>query len=558
VPQLCIIPLHGSYAQGGLYDSVAIFGQGGLMKTLLIRPGIHIMEKNFKGPWPPNLKYLQKVYADYSSVFRGLFEFQSFSQSSTLSVGSTLKKMGEDVKYLDVPFEFGVPLTEKSATHIYAGINDYIQQGDYDVVGISCTGLLEGIPTKKIAEITKKVLPDTVVMVGGYQAASEAHDFMEKIPAIDILVQSDFELIAHELYCTFEGSFNINNIPNILYRHKDTVHTTRRSRTRLKPDHLPQYDYSLVAPYIPEYSLFAMETSRGCLYNCSFCQEKVVRTWYTAKDPEKAADEMVTTATYIADRTTPLVFYFCDPLWGASPPWVQKFCTNLIHKTHNAPNFQWVCEARVGQFTHEELTLMKQSGCITIGYGVESLSPKMLTIMNKTKTPGQYIDSVVTTVEKTLANNIHTVLLFILGMPGETPSTLQETLTAIKNLPLTHEKLHIKFGLPDILPGTTLDAAVHNPYHAEQFGVIIHEENTWQKAYIPRFTLLFDPSHALSAADMTDTFLNLMHGKDSVSASFGKQLEKFPSIQKIIDKGMISSADLADLGRIYRKAVTGI
>ncbi|MGD2250316.1 MAG: radical SAM protein [Candidatus Methanofastidiosia archaeon] len=526
------------------------------MKTLLIRPGIHIME-TFKDSWPPDLNYLQKVYTDYSSLFRGLFEFQSFSQSSTLSVGSTLKKMGEDVDYLDVPFEFGVPLTEKSAATIYAKIRNYIHKGDYDVVGISCTGLLEGIPTKKIAEITKNVYPDTVVMVGGYQAASEAHDFMEKIPAIDILVQSDFELIAHQLYRTFEGSFNINNTPNILYRHKDTVHTTRKTCTRLKPDHLPYYDYSLVDPYIPGYSLFAMEASRGCMYNCSFCQEKILRTWYITKDPEKAADEMVTTAHYIADRTTPVVFYFCDPLWGAHPAWVKKFCTHLIKKRHT-PHFQWVCEARVGQFSHEELTLMKQSGCITIGYGVESLSPKMLTIMNKTKTPGQYIDSVKTTVEKTLAKNIHTVLLFILGMPGETHTTLQETLTAIKNLPLTHEKLHIKFGLPDILPGTALDFAVHNPHHAEQLGVVIHEENTWHNAYIPRFTLLFDPSHTLSAADMTDTFLNLMHGTDSVTASFGKQLEKFPLIQKIIDKGIISPADLANLGNIYRKAVTGI
>lgn len=525
------------------------------MKTLLIRPGIDIME-NFNSFWKPELTYLKKVYTDYSSLFRGLFEFQSFSQSSTLSVGSTLKKMGEDVIYLDVPFEFGIPLTEKSAQHIYANIQNYLSQKDFDVVGISCTGLLEGIPTKRIAEIAKKVLPDTIVMVGGYQAVSQAHDFMQKIPAIDVLVECDFELIAHNLYKTFDGLFNIKYIPNILYRYHDTVHATRRTGVHVKADQLPFYNYSLLDSYIPDYSLFAMETSRGCMYNCSFCQEKVMRTGYTTKDFERAADEMNTTAAYIADSTTPVVFYFCDPLWGAAPDWVEKFCTHLID-TKSTP-FQWVCEARVGQFTNNQLHLMKKSGCITIGYGVESLSPKMLTIMNKTKNPGTYIDSVVTTVEKTLATNIHCVLLFILGMPGETPTTLQETLTAIKKLPLANKNLHIKFGLPDILPGTALDAAVHDPHYAQQYGVVIHEENTWEKAYIPRFTLLFDPSHGLSAADMTDFFLNLMHGENSVAASFGKQLEKFPHIQKLIDKGHITPADLTNLGGIYRKAVTGL
>lgn len=526
------------------------------MKTLLIRPGIEIVEKTFRGPWPPTLAHIQAVYTDYSSLFRGLFEFQSFSQSSTLAVGTGLTQVGEDVDYLDVPFEFGISLTEKKRVQKYKKIKDFIFRGEYDVVGISCTGSLEGIPTQHIAEAAKET--GATVVAGGYQAAAAAVDFIKTIPSLDVVVLSDFEPIAQQLYSALQGEYIMKEIPNIIYRENGKIYATEKKCLKVNPDTL-RYDYSLVKKYIPKYSLFAIEASRGCFYDCSFCQEKVLRQSYTVKAARTTADEIVDTANYIAPVTAPVIFYFCDALWGFNPLWVKDFCAHLMQRKKDitADVFGWVCEARVGQFTKEQLTFMKKAGCVTIGYGVESLSPKMLKIMNKTRKPKKYIDTVFKAVEKTLEQDIHTVLLFILGMPGETPATLQETLAKIERLPLDNKHLHLKFGLPEVLRSTVLDACIHDPVFVEEHGVHILDENDWKKGYIPRFTLLFDPSRELSAAEMTRIFLDLMHGTHSITASFGKQLEMYKDIKVILDKGEISPHDLAVLGSIYREAVTG-
>ncbi len=525
------------------------------MKTLLVRPGIEIVEKTLKGPWPPALSHLKKVYKEPSSLYRAFVQYATFSHSSSLAVGSILKKMGETVDYLDVPLEFGMPLTDKSNAKRHKKIAEYLTKG-YDVVGISCTSSLEGIATMRIAETVKSVSKDTTVVVGGYQATAEAFDMMKKIPALDVIVLSDFEPIAEPLYAAFDGKIPFNTVPNILYRDK-TIHASKRTFIKIEPEDLPVFDYSLAKKYIPQYSFFVIETSRGCLYNCSFCQESVLRQSYTVKDVKTAVNETVDTVNYIARFTEPVALFFCDALWGASPQWVKEFCVQLAARKNDITDaFGWTVEGRVNQFDAETLSLMKKAGCTTIGYGVESLSPKMLTLMNKTKNPEKYVHSVFETVEKTLKSGIHTALIFIFGMPGETPATVEETLHAIKKLPLENKDLHLKIGLPAILRGTALYNQVHDPLFVKEHGVTILDEDEWEKAYFPRYTMLFDPSKELSASKMTEIFLETVKGGYGLSASFGKQLGPFKDIKAAVDRDEISPEELAQLGKYLREIVT--
>ena len=275
------------------------------------------------------------------------------------------------------------------------------------------------------------------------------------------------------------------------------------------------------------------------------------------KDVLTAVDETIDTVNYIARFTEPVALFFCDALWGANPLWVKKFCTQLFTRRDEIPDrFGWTVEGRVGQFNAETLSLMKKAGCTTIGYGVESLSPKMLILMNKTKNPEKYIHAVVETVDKTLKSGIHTALIFILGMPGETVATVKETLTAIKKLPLEHENLHLKIGLPAILRGTALHDQVHDPAFVKKYGVTILDDNDWEKAYLPRYSMLFDPSKELSASEMTDIFLETINGGYGLSASFGKQVGLYNNVKAFVGKDEISPEELAALGSYLREVVT--
>jgi len=529
------------------------------MKTLLIRPGVGIVEKTLRGPWPPELDYLEKMYKEPGLLFRGLISMEGFSHSPTLAVGTVLRKLGEDVEYLDIPYEFGIPLREELNDKRSEKIKEYIARGGYDVVGISCTSTLEGLTTKGVAEAAKRVSKDVTIVVGGYQAASDAVNMMEKIPAIDVMVLSDFEPIAEQLYQSFTGKIPLKTVPNVVYRENGTIRASEKKYIKVDPEDLPVYDYSLVEKYIPKYTMFIVEASRGCPFDCSFCQEKVLRTSYTVKDAHIAVNEIIDTANYIAQVTEPVLLIYCDPLWGANPRWVKTFCSELAERKDEITTDKvgWLVGARIGQFDDEALSLLKRAGCITIGYGVESLSPKMLTIMNKTRDPHTYINSVFDTVEKMIRAKMHMMLTFILGLPGETPSTIEETLTSLRRLPLENEYIHLKLGLPVALRKTLLDAQIHDPDYAEKYGVTIHDEYDWEKAYLPRFTPLFDPSRELSASQLADIFLDLIHGARGFSGSLGKHPDVFKEVGAILYKDHISPEELAEWSRIYRRIVTG-
>lgn len=523
------------------------------MKTLLIRPGAEIVEKTLKGPWPSKLSHLEGLYREPGLIFRALISLESFSPSSVLAVGSVLRNLGEEVEFLDVPLEFGIPLTEELNEKRHEKIETYIEKGGYDVVGISCTSILECLATQKIAEAAKRALNDITVVVGGYQAASDAYSLMEKVP-IDVVVLSDFEPVAETLYKSLAAN-SLRTVPNILYRENNTI---RSGNSRACAFELPAFDYTLVEKYVPHYTFLPVEASRGCPHQCSFCQEKVLRSTYTAKDAATTVDHTIKAANYMGQFTKVVSLCFCDALWGLNPKWVKKFCSKLIKRRSEivCQPFGWGVESRIGQFTEEYLLQMKKAGCFTIGYGVESLSPTMLKTMNKTRDPHTYIKSVFKTVEKMLKVDMHAVLLFILGMPGETSTTLEETVNQVKKLPLESPNLHLQFGLPVPLRGTELEAQIHDPDFVKKHGLEILDEFDWEKNYLPRFTMLFNPSRELSASEMTKAFLDIVSGIHRVSASLERQAELYEEVRTILDRDQITPEELAQWGAIYRKITT--
>jgi radical SAM superfamily enzyme YgiQ (UPF0313 family) len=552
---LFILIINQTIVYRKLYKYSQKIKNGDPVKTLLIRPGSEVVEKTLRGPWPPELSHLSKLYREHGVLYRGLAALQILSHASTIAVGTKLRNMGENVDYLDLPLEFGVPLTEEMNRKRHEKVENFIAKEGYDIVGISCTGSCESVTSREIAAAAKRASSDIQVVVGGYQATAEASSLMEKIPAIDIIVLADFEPLAEQLYACFEGTGELKKIPNIMYRENGSVHATERKFIKLRPEDMPIFDYSLVKKYMPFYVYNALESSRGCPYKCSYCQERVVRDAYTVKDPAIAADELIETAKYILGFSDLVIIFYSDALWGLKPQWVKSFASHVIERRDEikTSRYGWIVEARVGQFDEESLSLMKKAGCISVGYGVESFSPQMLTLMNKTANPHKYIASVYDTVEKTKNAGIQPGLFFLFGLPGETPRTLKETIELILKLPTIHdEDFHIGPSLAHPYPSTLLDEQLHDPAFVEEYGVRILDENDWEKGYIPRLTMLFDPSREMSASQMADFYLDLVHGNLGVPV-IEKRLEAFKDVRNLSEKDEVSVDDFARYVKILRR-----
>ena len=101
---------------------------------------------------------------------------------------------------------------------------------------------------------------------------------------------------------------------------------------------------------------------------------------------------------------------------------------------------RWRAYSRVDTIDAELLQWMKRTGCERLLYGAESGSPEILKKIRKGITPEQTRRA----VEMTREAGIGVLASFVLGLPGETPQTLQQTLEFAESLrvPYTPEPPH--------------------------------------------------------------------------------------------------------------------
>jgi radical SAM superfamily enzyme YgiQ (UPF0313 family) len=90
-------------------------------------------------------------------------------------------------------------------------------------------------------------------------------------------------------------------------------------------------------------------------------------------------------------------------------------------------NFTWTCLSRVDVINHELMKLMKRSGCDLIEFGIESGNQGMLDRYLKETT----VEQIRAAFRSANKLGIQTIGTFVLGLPGETMETMQETLDLI-------------------------------------------------------------------------------------------------------------------------------
>ena len=108
----------------------------------------------------------------------------------------------------------------------------------------------------------------------------------------------------------------------------------------------------------------------------------------------------------------------------------------------------WTCETRVNLVDKELLNHIKQAGCYSIAYGIESGSQEIINTLNKDITVEQVEDAVRLSREV----GIQTIGYFMIGNPGESPETIKQTIQFAKKLKLDF----VQFSVTTPFPGTKL------------------------------------------------------------------------------------------------------
>ncbi|MFB0564056.1 MAG: radical SAM protein [Candidatus Aminicenantaceae bacterium] len=182
-------------------------------------------------------------------------------------------------------------------------------------------------------------------------------------------------------------------------------------------------------------------TARGCPGRCTYCSNLVMGRKYRFRQPSFIIEEIkFLKAKYGIDK-----FMFVDDSFAANRKHTLSLLNQIIKEKMV---IQYACVTRINLVNPELLSLMKESGCISIDYGIEHGDDSSLVRLKK----GINLERINRALSWTEEAEIPYTTNYILGFPWETPETIRQTLRhAIK---FYDEGLYYSLIVP--YPGTEL------------------------------------------------------------------------------------------------------
>lgn len=189
----------------------------------------------------------------------------------------------------------------------------------------------------------------------------------------------------------------------------------------LIPDYLDLNLNNYRYKFNDEYSKFlTVQTSQGCPFRCNFCNSYKVNP-FVVYDPKKIVKNIIKLKKrYSIDH-----FIFTNQLINPDYNKTSELCRLIIKSNLN---IKWTSYARPDNLDENLISLMSESGCLLLLFGLESASQNVQKLMNK-NIDINHFKNILLILKK---YNIKVALNLITGYPGETETDFNETLNFIK------------------------------------------------------------------------------------------------------------------------------
>ena len=358
----------------------------------------------------------------------------------------------------------------------------------------------------KVAQALKDAKPSLKIGMVGAKVAVQPEDSLLKGAPIDFVARNEFDFTLKEVA---EGR-DFKDIDGISYRDGNGTIVHNRERAMIENmDSLPFVtdvyrrdlrieDYFigyLLHPYISIY------TGRGCKSHCTFClwPQTVGGHRYRTRSPEHVCAEIAA-----ARAAFPQVreFFFDDDTFTDDLPRAEAIARAL-----GKMDVTWSCNAKAN-VPRKTLEVLKQNGLRLLLVGYETGNQQILYNIKK----GMRIE-----VAREFTKNCHELGIkihgtFIMGLPGETKETIQET---------------IRFAT-EINPHT-LQVSLAAPYP----GTFLHRQAT-ENGWLDEKNAELIDEHGIQIAPLSYPHLSHTEIFDSVETFYRKFYFRAPKIASIV------------------------
>jgi anaerobic magnesium-protoporphyrin IX monomethyl ester cyclase len=403
-----------------------------------------------------------------------VFFFPSFASSEAtaplgiLAVATPLLRAGYQVELIDST------ITPNFKKRVLEAVRDAV------CLGIS---LVTGPMIRETAEIGKAVKawnPDFPIILGGWHPSLLPKQTLEA-SFIDYVVRGQGEDSLLELVQHLESRSPVDLVPGIGFkRDGKLIFTTERP---LKPlVEMPPKAY-----HIADFDAYQRSCGRrwamyisslACPFNCSYCTNAGV---YGRKWNALPAEQFVEETVDLTRRYGLEMLWIVDDNFLVDLDRARAIGEGLVRA---GANFKWSIQATTNltaRLSPEDLKLLQRSGLTQVCQGVDSGSPKILKMMNKTF---QDFDSIFESAARLLQAGIRPSFNIIFAYPGEGRTERRQTVDFMMDVCRR-------------FPGAEFWTNIFTPYpgspimdHVEELGIQVPDSFEGWADYFPRYTVL--------------------------------------------------------------------
>lgn len=264
---------------------------------------------------------------------------------------------------------------------------------------------------------------DVRIVVGGSGFSIFPEELLGRSGA-DFGIQGEGEAALVALLNALEAGAEYRRIPGLVFRENGSIRCNPQKPDRLdreisEPDRPPR----LVQHYLRHSLMLNVQTQRGCAHECCYCTYPLIEgRRHRRRPPGLIAEELA----QMADRGARYVFVV-DSVFNSSPTHVFETCAAIRRR---GVKLRWGCFLRPQGLTADQMEAMAEAGLTHIEFGSDSFSDCVLRAYAKKLT----FEDIRTSAGLARAARVEQCHFLILGGPGETVKTIEETLANSRRL----------------------------------------------------------------------------------------------------------------------------
>ncbi len=253
----------------------------------------------------------------------------------------------------------------------YEMASAFLEDNKFDLIGLSFTTNQKGHAR---TFLDMKKLSASLIVAGGVHCSLVREEVFNEFPEFDGICIGEGENSLVTLCRCLDKNENYLTTPSFYFKVDDKVINNplaplREIDTLKLPDY-SLFDYRKIISDGGGY--FPMMLSRGCPYDCYNCCNHIFKELYRDKDKYVRFPSVEHAIKIIKNN---LVLYpeaqkiiFADDTFTLNKRWLSDFCTHYSKEI----GLPYSCNARVETIDDEIAQCLKDSGCLSVNFGVET------------------------------------------------------------------------------------------------------------------------------------------------------------------------------------------